>query len=288
MCSPLACPSCHAPLDDRTTSRWRCALGHQFPVVLGAARLLDAADPNRDERVAADFERLYQVDAEPWHYTRRGAEILKYRFLLDAVRGLCGGSLRGRVVIDVGCSLGGLAIALAGAGANVLAIDLSETAVRRAQAAFAESGGRGLATFAVGSATRLPCAPGAADVIVLSDGLRTWKFNREQRLACLESVARVLRPNGAALFLDYMHPRHFREFTDAIDQAPLRVARVHYLGDRLFYNVERAARKTGLLQRKGFFNRLVASARLARILAVVSGLLGSSGSKHLCVVAHRA
>jgi len=284
---PLACPKCQAALARIAADRWRCVQGHEFPVVQGTPLFTLGAGQSSDGGNAAYFERLYQSETEPWLYTQRGAEILKYQFLLEAVRGLCGGSLEGRTLIDVGCSLGGLTNALAGAGGNVLAVDVSETAVRKSRDSFEKSERRGTATFVVGCATSLPCAPKVADVVVLSDGLRSWRLTEVERLACLDRVASVLRCGGSALFLDYMNPRHFPGFIQTVNRTPFHVSRVVYLGDRLFYNVERVLSRAGLLRRSVFFRFMVGSVGFARLLRAVSNLAGPRGSKHLCVVVRR-
>lgn len=283
----LACPACQAPLASEESGRRRCSAGHEFACPNGVPVLLDPAEGWEASAIAAGFEAQYTQVEEPWSYTHRGAEILKYEFVLATARQLVGGTLQGCGVADLGCSLGKLTVALAREGADVLAVDISPTAIRKSREAFdpIRDSVPGSAIFAVASSTRIPVAPGSLDLVILSDGLRSWGLSPDQRGACLATTRAALKPGGAALFLDYMTPRHFASFVAGIDGPILRVERVHYLGDRLFYKIESGLTHLGLLPRMGLARRLVASEAVARGLRAVSRLGGRFGAKHICVIA---
>src|SRR5579862_7051250 len=76
-----------------------------------------------------EFEKLYAEDADPWGYFSRPYELEKYRRTLDFVLGHCGA--RG-AALEVGCSVGVFTQMMAAAFDHVLAIDISDEAVKLA------------------------------------------------------------------------------------------------------------------------------------------------------------
>lgn len=275
------CPECQCELHF-SSAECRCDNHHRFPVRQGVPFLLAPTEGWDTARTTQEFEALYQREAEPWNYTGSGAERLKYAFLVAQAARWCGPD--GGRIADVGCSLGGAAWALAQKGFDVLGMDLSSTAIFRARAARAGTGLPGRAEFIVASATRLPLATASCDVVLLSDGLRSWRLDERQIRDCLAETRRSLRPGGVAIFQDYMHPRHFDGFIGKIAASGLRVQEVHYLGDRLFYKLEGWAQKAHL---RRAMRRFFASERVARILRSLSRLIGRRGTKHICVIARR-
>ncbi len=100
--------------------------------------------------------------------------------------------LVGRDVADVGCGLGDKTCAAAAAGAgNVVGIDLDPEKLARARA-LARRAGAAHAGFAVGSATRLPLADHAWDVILLLETIE----HVDDPAAVLAECRRVLRSGG--------------------------------------------------------------------------------------------
>ena len=109
------------------------------------------------------------------------------------------GDVRGRLVVDACCGTGDLARAFSAAGARVLGVDFTPEMLRIA------AGKRGLAAggYAQGDALRLPVAPRAADLASIAFGLR----NVADRGACLRELARVVRPGGLVLVLEFGLPK---------------------------------------------------------------------------------
>ena len=108
----------------------------------------------------------------------------------------------------------------------------------------------------------------------------SWRLTPAQLDACLQTTSDILKPRAAALFLDYMAPRQVNAFVQSIDARWVSVEEVFFLGDRLYYTIERVARDLRLPLR-----RLLASEGVARGLRAFSNLGGRRGSKHICVIA---
>ena len=110
------------------------------------------------------------------------------------------GDVRGRTVVDVCCGTGDLSLAFADAGARVLGVDFTPEmlGVARQKRPPAEH----TPLFAQGDALRLPFADRAADVASVAFGIR----NVEDRARGLAELARVVRPGGLVLVLEFTTP----------------------------------------------------------------------------------
>lgn len=109
------------------------------------------------------------------------------------------GDVRGRFLVDVCCGTGDLAFALERAGARVLGVDFTLPMLNRARA----KGAGGRARFVAGDALRLPLADRRADGATIAFGLR----NLADRRGGLAELARVVRPGGAVMVLEFSLPR---------------------------------------------------------------------------------
>lgn len=112
------------------------------------------------------------------------------------------GPLGGKVVLDVACGTGDLALALAAGGARVVGLDFTFEMLALAPAK-ASRRGRQIG-WVQGDAMRLPLADGAVDAVTIGFGLR----NVVDRAACLVELRRVLRPGGVLAVLECGLPRN--------------------------------------------------------------------------------
>ena len=105
------------------------------------------------------------------------------------------GDVAGKRVVDFGCGSGANTALLAGRGAHVWAIDISEDLLRLGQRRLAVSGRGGDATFIAASAHDLPFPDESVDVVFGMAILHHLDLDLVSR-----EVRRVLKPGGRAIF----------------------------------------------------------------------------------------
>lgn len=111
------------------------------------------------------------------------------------------GPIDGRVVVDACCGTGDLSAAFARQGAHVVGVDFTPEMLQRARPKLARSGES--AVFLHGDALALPVRSGIADVASVAFGVR----NLADARAGLAELARVTRPGGRVLVLEFTTPR---------------------------------------------------------------------------------
>ncbi|MGH7663185.1 MAG: ubiquinone/menaquinone biosynthesis methyltransferase [Gemmatimonadaceae bacterium] len=117
----------------------------------------------------------------------------------------------GAVVLDLACGTGDIAFALAkrlaengkGSGARILGLDASSRMVDLANARLAKAPCDGL-SFRRGDIMAIDRPPASADIVSAGYALRNVPDFR----AALHEIARVLRPGGHLLTLDFYRPEH--------------------------------------------------------------------------------
>lgn len=98
-------------------------------------------------------------------------------------------------VLDFGCGSGANSVLLAGRGAHVWGVDISEDLLRVAQLRLAVNDRRDGATFIAGSAHDLPFPDGSIDIVFGIAILHHLDLDLVSR-----EVRRVLKPGGRAIF----------------------------------------------------------------------------------------
>ncbi|HTK47326.1 MAG TPA: methyltransferase domain-containing protein [Gemmatimonadaceae bacterium] len=163
----------------RTTTRVLDVAGRQVELLMPASaeELIDEREFERDERLP------YWADLWP-----------SARVLADEVAVM---RLGGRRVLELGCGLGVVSLAAALAGADVLATDYYEDALRFAAVNAAAATGRAIRTRMV-DWTALPAKLGRFDVVLASDVLY------EHRYAALvaDAISHTLVRGGEAIVAD--------------------------------------------------------------------------------------
>ncbi|MBR1427310.1 MAG: bifunctional demethylmenaquinone methyltransferase/2-methoxy-6-polyprenyl-1,4-benzoquinol methylase UbiE [Paludibacteraceae bacterium] len=114
------------------------------------------------------------------------------------------GSLSGQRVLDVAVGTGDLAIAALrrGGAAEVEGLDLSAEMMRVGEAKAQRAGLADRLTFRQGSALEMPYEDGVFDVVTCAYGVRNFT-DLEQGL---REMARVLRPGGRLMILEFSYP----------------------------------------------------------------------------------
>jgi demethylmenaquinone methyltransferase/2-methoxy-6-polyprenyl-1,4-benzoquinol methylase len=112
------------------------------------------------------------------------------------------GPLEGRVAVDLACGTGDIAQLLRGQGATVVGLDLTPRMISLARR---RAGSRADAPmFVVGDMSDLPFEDARFDVVTTGYGLR----NVPDLERSVSEAARVLRPGGVFLSLDFNRPDH--------------------------------------------------------------------------------
>jgi demethylmenaquinone methyltransferase/2-methoxy-6-polyprenyl-1,4-benzoquinol methylase len=106
----------------------------------------------------------------------------------------------GQRILDVATGTGDLAIAAAAGGARVVGLDLAPRMIRLACRKPGAAGVR----FLAGDMTNLPLPPASMDVVTTGYGLR----NVPDLDRAIAEIARVLKPGGRFLSLDFEKPAH--------------------------------------------------------------------------------
>ncbi|MCP3914440.1 MAG: ubiquinone/menaquinone biosynthesis methyltransferase [bacterium] len=111
------------------------------------------------------------------------------------------GDVRGRTVVDVCCGTGDLSALFARAGARVVGLDFTREMLMRSPRKLKD--GYGPALFSHADALRLPLADDVADVASVAFGIR----NVADRARGIAELARVVKPGGQVLVLEFTTPR---------------------------------------------------------------------------------
>ncbi|HTF87589.1 MAG TPA: ubiquinone/menaquinone biosynthesis methyltransferase [Planctomycetota bacterium] len=111
------------------------------------------------------------------------------------------GDVEGRVVVDACCGTGDLSAAFARRGARVIGVDFTPEMLSHAGAKLTRS--KHPAIFAHGDALALPLRTACADVTSVAFGVR----NLSDARAGLAEMARVTKPGGRVLVLEFTTPR---------------------------------------------------------------------------------
>ena len=111
----------------------------------------------------------------------------------------------GQLALDVAGGTGELAAGMAkqvGADGLVLHTDINAAMLSEGRDALMDRGVVGNVRFAIANAERLPFADASFDCVTIAFGLR----NVTDKAAALRSMARVLKPGGQLLILEFSHP----------------------------------------------------------------------------------
>ena len=139
--------------------------------------------------------------------------------------------------------------------------------------------------FALECAGNLDVVSQLFDLVLMCDGLHSWRLTHEEQARSLDEAHRILVPGGYAVFTEHLNPRDFQPLIGRIQASPLEMVSVRYLHNRLWYSMERSLRRFRGMRS---VQAVLASRGVARGLMAVASLAGPKGAKHLCVIAQKA
>jgi SAM-dependent methyltransferase len=221
------------------------------------------------------YDSLYRSQAEPWNYSERAIELLRY----EALQGKVKNYLHPRKsLLEIGCSRGLLSSQIAPLAEEFTAMEISATALAETQNRLHAMALTTKLHFQIGSALELPFPTESYQCVLAADGIHEWGFTKEQKQKVYAEIHRVLRPGGHAIFSDYLKPEWFSDVLSEFQNSPFQLVETEYFGDRFCYQME------SLL--KAFANshwakEIKASVKLASLLRALGKQLGPTGSRHL-------
>ena len=128
---------------------------------------------------------------------------LDRRWKARLVRGAVDGSAPRLDVLDLACGTGDIALAAARRGAHVVGLDITPRMLALAQQKHLREAPHAAVRWVAGDMAALPFADATFDVITTGYGLR----NVPHLPTALSEMARVLRPGGRVLSLDFDRPQ---------------------------------------------------------------------------------
>jgi demethylmenaquinone methyltransferase/2-methoxy-6-polyprenyl-1,4-benzoquinol methylase len=111
------------------------------------------------------------------------------------------GVAAGAVALDLACGTGDISYETARAGARVIGLDVTERMIRLARA---KQHAHQRVEFVVGDMMKVPFASGSFDLVTTGYGIR----NVPELGPALDEIARVLRPGGVFVSLDFNRPEN--------------------------------------------------------------------------------
>ncbi len=159
------------------------------------------SDKTKKEEVREMFDRIAPTYDTLNHMLSWQIDKLWRRRVVRIVR-----RIAPRRILDLATGTGDLAIALAEGirTAHVLGIDLSQRMLDEARRKVSELGLDERVLLAPGDAEAIELADGAVDAVTVAFGVRN--FGSLER--GLQEIARVLRPGGMAVILEFSTPRN--------------------------------------------------------------------------------
>jgi ubiquinone/menaquinone biosynthesis methyltransferase len=109
---------------------------------------------------------------------------------------------KGERALDLAAGTGDIAFAVAARGAKTVAVDITHRMLQLAARKSAERGSLSRVDFVTADMTSLPLGAAAFDLVTTGYGLR----NVPDLDAAIDEIARVLRPGGRLLSLDFNRP----------------------------------------------------------------------------------
>lgn len=222
-----------------------------------------------------NYESLYQNQEEPWRYSKRAVEQLRYEALTNFVKQYLQPQ---KTLLEIGCSRGILSQQLLPLTDHFSLLELSPTALAEAKKKLYSIEHGGSLEFQEGSALHLPFADKSFQCVLAADGIHEWGFSDEQKKKAYSEIYRVLLPGGHAIFSDYLRPEWFDDVRQTFAKTSFELVQVEYLGDRLSYQLESWLKA---LRPISWIDQIHSNISVARYLQQFGKKIGPKGSRHM-------
>jgi len=223
------------------------------------------------------YEQAYRTNAEPWNYSKSGAEKLRHKQMVVLAKKFV---LSPQNVVDVGCSLGQFTELLTAYSSKVYGIDISETAVQKCKDTLGKKFQH--TDFQAITLDKATFLPHSFDVIFYCDGINEHQLEGELLEKTMQNIRLFLKPSGIVIFTDYLGHRNFEAYRQKIKQFDFHVLHEELLHDRLWFQVKSVFK---IFLGNKWVDAFLANEKIAQFFAKISSKMGEKGSKHLCIIA---
>jgi SAM-dependent methyltransferase len=230
------------------------------------------------------YEQKYLDEKEPWGYNRFAVEKLRHEFVVKTARILKTNYSR---ILDVGCGKGHLTFRFHGLSKEIIGMDISKTAVDKSSSFSQNNYPDNIHTqysFVNSCILNVNFPENHFDLILLCDGISEWFSNEVDKINALKKAHDLLMPGGVVILSDYQKPANFEAYVNFISSSSLKIEKLLYHNDRLCYQFYSWFKK---VENFRIIRMLFGSIILARLLMVISSLMGKNGSKHIFVIARK-
>lgn len=170
----------------------------------------------RSEKDASgvDWEKIYQDQEEPLDFSWRASQVFQHDLAITTLKQF--GKEHYTSALDIGCSQGQFTQRLQEIASKIIAIDLSKTAIEKAQKRYGRNDScNGNIIFEVGSLPYLNYNDNSYDLIVALEVL--YYLKKEEQERGLDEIRRIMRDDGHLLFSTVIRGRPYFSYEEIIN-----------------------------------------------------------------------
>lgn len=236
------------------------------------------------QKITADFESFFNSENNPWDYSTGASEKYRYQAVIAKAQELKPNPER---VMEIGCCLGQFTALLEGWPKEVVAVDISKSAVQKAEAnikAWYPNPKTNFSYYA-SPANAVPIPNNSLELVFLLDVLMAVSDADEIRKLTLIALKEQLVSGGYLITTDYLNPNDTERYITMLKSSGLELVEVIPLYDRLWF---RLRSNINFLRGTKLYNKILNSNSIANYLRKQSRKKGHKGSKHQIYVLRKA